>query len=128
MKDFIAVMKWDGGNRVTKFQDFGVKDDADAHVGTHADNFPNAFVVSKPNDSFGSWLVDPITKTVSIDFPVIVPPTLTERVAKIAESTSDADVLQFKMMFRFKNSILRLEGKPTLTKAQFLTFLESELP
>ena len=51
----------------------------------------------------------------------------TNRIAKLANSTSDTDVVQFKMMFQLANSIRVLEGKLALTKAQYLTFLESQL-
>ncbi len=66
MKQFIAIVSWDGNNRCTKFQDFDVEADATAHVVGFG-----GIVVSKPNGGVRDWLVDPVGKTVSVD---VLPP------------------------------------------------------
>ena len=62
MKDFIAVVK-NENNKVTKYQDFDVESDADAHVVTYG-----GFVVPKPSsDRMDYWVVDADKKTVTYD-------------------------------------------------------------
>ena len=62
MQDYIAVVK-NENNKVTKYQDFDSKSDADAHVATYG-----GFVVDKPDDDrVGYWVVDADKKTVTYD-------------------------------------------------------------
>ena len=62
MKDYIAVVK-NENNKVTKYQDFVSKSEADAHVATYG-----GFVVDKPDDDrMDYWVVDADKKTVTHD-------------------------------------------------------------
>ena len=62
MEDYIAVVK-NESNKVTKYQDFASKSDADAHVATYG-----GFVVDKPDgDRIDYWVVDADKKTVTYD-------------------------------------------------------------
>ena len=62
MKDYIAIVK-NANNKVTKYQDFDSKSEADAHVATHG-----GFVVDKPDsDRMDYWVVDASKKTVTYD-------------------------------------------------------------
>ena len=61
MKDYIAVVK-NENNKVTKYQDFAVKLDADFHVITHG-----GFVAEKPSDRRKYWVVDADNKTLTHD-------------------------------------------------------------
>ena len=62
MKDYIAIVK-NANNKVTKYQDFDSKSEADAHVATHG-----GFVVDKPDsDRMDYWIVDASKKTVTYD-------------------------------------------------------------
>ena len=62
MQDYIAVVK-NESNKVTKYQDFAAKSDADAHVATYG-----GFVVDKPDgDRMDYWVVDADKKTVTYD-------------------------------------------------------------
>ena len=62
MEDYIAVVK-NESNKVTKYQDFASKSDADAHVATYG-----GFVVDKPDgDRIDYWGVDADKKTVTYD-------------------------------------------------------------
>ena len=62
MQDYIAVVK-NEGNKVTKYQDFASKSEADAHVATHG-----GFVVDTPDsDRMDYWVVDDDKKTVTYD-------------------------------------------------------------
>ena len=62
MLDYIAVVK-NEGNKVTKYQDFGSKSEADAHVEKYG-----GFVCDKPdNERIDYWVVDADKKTVTYD-------------------------------------------------------------
>jgi len=62
MEKYIAVVRHEG-NKVTKYQDFASKSDANAHVVTYG-----GFVVDKPsNDQMGYWAVDADKKTITYD-------------------------------------------------------------
>lgn len=127
MKSHIAVMQATADNRVAKYQDFDTKPVAQAHVAAHLANYPNAFVAPKPNDTFSSWLIDPGAKTLSIDFPVIVPPTNEERIDAAFPQTDTARVL-FEYLFELTNRVIAREGGTALTRTQFKTRLKAKLP
>ena len=61
MQDYIAIVK-NENNKVTKYQDFASKSEADAHVATYG-----GFVVDKPSDRMDYWIVDADKKTVTHD-------------------------------------------------------------
>ena len=61
MKDYIAIVK-NENNKVTKYQDFDEKSEADAHVATYG-----GFVADKPSDRMDYWIVDADKKTVTHD-------------------------------------------------------------
>ena len=62
MEKYIAVVKHES-NKITKYQDFAVKEDADAHAATYG-----GFVADKPsNDQMDYWVVDADKKTITYD-------------------------------------------------------------
>jgi hypothetical protein len=62
MLDYIAVVK-NEDNKVTKYQDFAAKSDADVHIAMHG-----GFVVDKPSsDRMDYWVVDDDKETVTYD-------------------------------------------------------------
>ena len=126
MKNFIAIMNWNSSNRVAKFQDFDVEADAVNHVSSHTGEYPEAFVVPTPSDSFMSWLVDPVAKQVMVDFPVVTPPTLEERMDAAFPQTDSARAI-FNAFFNMENRIRALESKPAITKSQLRKWFESQL-
>ena len=121
-------MEWSVQNRIEKYQDFNIEQDALDHVALHLGAFPNAFVVPKPNDSFNSWLIDGGNKTVSISFPPPpTPPTDEERIDAAFPQTDVARVI-FEALFDQENRLRALEGGVAITRAQFKAFLKSKLP
>jgi len=68
---FVAVVGWDGGNRVTKYHDFQTLGEAQAHVGQHG-----GFATTRPAVPVGDWLVDSGAGTLSIDVIPAVKPTV----------------------------------------------------
>ena len=61
MKNYIAIVK-NEGNKVTKYQDFDDKSDAEAHVITYG-----GFVADSPSDKWKYWGVDAGEKTLTYD-------------------------------------------------------------
>ena len=62
MKNYIAIVR-NENNKVTKYQDFDVESDADAHVVTYG-----GFVVPKPSsERMYYWVVDADAQTVTYD-------------------------------------------------------------
>ena len=61
MENYIAVVT-NENNKVTKYQDFASKSEADAHVVTYG-----GFVVDKPSDRMNYWIVDADKKTLVFD-------------------------------------------------------------
>ena len=62
MKNYIAIVR-NENNRITKYQDFDVESDADAHVVTYG-----GFVVPKPSsERMIYWVVDADAETVTYD-------------------------------------------------------------
>jgi len=62
MEKYMAVVRHEN-NMISKYQDFAVKSDADAHVLTYG-----GFVVDTPSSgSFNYWVVDADKKTVTYD-------------------------------------------------------------
>jgi hypothetical protein len=53
----VAIMAWDGSNRVTKYQDFETEAMALAHVAGNVERFPNAFVGEAPAGDAADWMV-----------------------------------------------------------------------
>ena len=74
--DFIAVMSYDGSNRVEKYGRFGTQAAADAHVAAFIGQYTDAFVTSDPGSSADEWLVDPVAHTISISATPVVPPSV----------------------------------------------------
>ena len=128
VKPFVAVMDWTVENRVAKFQDFDIEQDALDHVGLHLGKHPNAFVIPKPNDSFFSWLIDGGNKTVSVSFlPPPTPPTDEERIDTAFPQSDSARVI-FEVLFELTNRTIALEGGAAVTRAQFKDFMKGKLP
>jgi len=62
MQDYIAIVK-NEDSKVTKYQDFAAKSDADVHVVTYG-----GFVVDKPDsERMDYWVVDDDKETVTFD-------------------------------------------------------------
>ena len=62
MEKYIAVVK-NEGNKITKYQDFAAKEDADAHAATYG-----GFVADKPDsDRMSYWIVDADKKSITYD-------------------------------------------------------------
>jgi len=61
-----------------------------------------------------------------VAFLAPTPPTPSVRVAEITGG-NDLQIVMFKLIFKPHNRVLTQEGSPTITVAQFLTFLEGEL-
>lgn len=120
-------MNWDSFNRVAKYQDFNTEAEAQAHIVGNQAAYPDAFAVSKPNDEFQSWLIDPATKNVSISFPVVIKPTDEERIDAAFPQTDVARVI-FEAFFEVANRLQALEGKSPITRDQLKTWLKSKLP
>lgn len=77
MEDFIAVVAWNGSNRITKFMDFNTQPEAAAHVAAHAGKYPAAFVAARPEQGgYRDWLVDGLAGTLGYDPPATVYPTV----------------------------------------------------
>ena len=63
MERYIAVVTHDESNKITKYQDFAVKEDADAHAATYG-----GFVADKPDsDRMSYWIVDADKKSITYD-------------------------------------------------------------
>ena len=128
IKPYLAIMDWSVENRVAKFQDFNIEQDAMNHVALHLGNYPKAFVVPKPNDSFKSWLVDGVNKNVSISFPTPPPPPTDEERIDTAFPQTDVARVIFDTLFEMINRVRVLEGNAVITRAQFKDFLKAKLP
>ncbi len=61
MKNFIAVVSSAAG-KITKFQDFDIEADADAHVILYG-----GFVAPSPGDNWEYWVVDDVAETLTYD-------------------------------------------------------------
>ena len=79
---YLAIVAWNGSNRLTKYQDFITEADAAAHVVRVFDNFPDAFVAPHPGGFLEDWLIDPVAKTLSISQSV-------ERLAEFKKAKRD---------------------------------------
>lgn len=66
-----AIMAWTPQNRVAKYANFSSADAADQHVADFAERYPHAFVVLTPDAPVECWLIDTVTKAVSIDAPPV---------------------------------------------------------
>ena len=65
---FIAVMAWTVSNRISKYTGFDRQADADRHVSSFADRYPDAFVVSAPvQGDISDWLVNPVGNALTYD-------------------------------------------------------------
>ena len=64
--DWVAVVAYDGDNRVTKYQPFDSQSAADAHVAAFLSKYPDIFATTNPGGNVADWLVDPAAHTVSI--------------------------------------------------------------
>lgn len=61
MENYIAVVSH-ADNKITKYQDFALEADANAHVSAHG-----GFVCAKPNGILNYWVVDADKKTLTYD-------------------------------------------------------------
>jgi hypothetical protein len=93
MKQFIAVVDWDGATgRVGKFQDFDTEEEASAHVERARENnkWPLAFVAESPGGGWAGLKVISVGELASEAPPVVEqPPTVEDRLAAL-EARLDA--------------------------------------
>lgn len=87
---FIAIMKVEAG-RVAKMQDpFDTLEEAQAHVDTHAANYPNAFALARPVGNAGEWLI-------AADNTITVSPVAPTAAQMKAERTAQLDDTQWEV-------------------------------
>ena len=67
---FVAIVGWDGSNRLAKYQPFPTLPEAQAHALKHG-----GFAIATPAGNKKNWLIDPVAKTISIS----ASPILTSR-------------------------------------------------
>ena len=70
----LAIVAWDGANRVIKYQDYPTAEEATAHVARVLATFPDAFSTVSPGGGPRDWLVNPVQKTLSFNPPPPPPP------------------------------------------------------
>lgn len=68
---YLAIVAWNGNNRLTKYQDYKTQAEAEAHTLRVSTRFPSAFVALHPGGGSSDWLIDPLTSTLSV---VPIPP------------------------------------------------------
>ena len=84
---FLSIVAWTGANRVAKYLDHETEAQAQAHVAFVLPKFPDAFVASRPASGPRDWLIDPVTKTLSVDIvPPVPPPTKEEIYNQVIKS------------------------------------------
>ena len=65
---YIAIVNTTPDNKIAKFQEYETKQEADDHILRVKDNFPNAFVVDKPEPYvFDYMTVNVGAKTITFD-------------------------------------------------------------
>ena len=65
---YIAIVNTTPDNKIAKFQEYETKQEADDHILRVKDNFPNAFVVDKPETYvFDYMTVNVGAKTITFD-------------------------------------------------------------
>ena len=116
MKAYIAVVK-NENNKVTKYQDFASKSDADAHVVTYG-----GFVVDKPDsDRTDYWVVDADKKTVTYDKSTADSDDVKGiATAKIAE-------LEQKITARRIRDTFNADSDTATAAKKFITDIEAEI-
>ena len=62
---YLSIVRWGADNYVDKYQECATQEEANAHVASVAETFPNAFSSVRPAGGPKDWLVDPAAKTVS---------------------------------------------------------------
>ena len=115
MKDYIAVVK-NANNKVTKYQDFDSKSEADAHVATYG-----GFVDDKPSEHVEYWVVDADEKTLTYD----------EVSAKSdeVEATARAKIseLEKKITARRIRDTFNADSDTATAAKKFITDIEAEM-
>ena len=81
---FVAIVAWTDENRLAKYQDYETEREADEHVARVTDRFPSAFVIPHPGGGPMEWVIDPVTKTVSV---VPLPPPKKDYILSVKELT-----------------------------------------
>jgi hypothetical protein len=108
--DWLAVMGYDGSNRVTKYQSHDTEAMADTHVAAFIGQFPNAFVAENPGGGSGDWLVEPVGKTLSNSAPI--PPALTEFVVDFDTFEARFEVAEWNAATDYVYESNTTTGKP----------------
>ena len=103
---FLAIVAWDGANRVAKYQDYPTEAEAVAHVARVATNFPDAFVAPHPGAGPRDWLVDPVAKTLSVLVPSSV--LIASKATKRDEFKAEA-IIRMAAQVSAWNSFARIE-------------------
>jgi hypothetical protein len=134
MNNFIAVMKWDGENRVAKYMDFASESDAQAHIDRYTADYPDAFIAPKAGDISSYWLVDFINKSISLNIPPPKPPPTDEERIDAAFPQTDVARVIFEVFFEMANQIRALQDtvngttQGPLTRTQLKDFMKTKLP
>jgi len=132
---FMAVMAWDGDNRITKYLPFDTETEADAHIAAHIGNYPNAFTVVVPTSPEGGprdYVLDPVAETATYSPIVVPPPTDDERIDS-AFPTNDKNTVLLKAFRKLANDHRALSNAtngtslPMLTLDQVRAWFKSEL-
>jgi len=134
---FLAIMSWDGENRITKYLPFPTEAEADAHIAAHVGQYPNAFsavVPTTPEGKLRDYVVDEAAGTVAYTpEPGPPPPTDDERIDEAFNQASDKNVVLLKAFRKLANDIRTLENtvngtsQPMLTLSQVRDWFKGEL-
>ena len=126
---YLVIVKVEN-NRVTKFAEYAIQADANAHVLRVTGMFPNAFVWDASalpiNKSIRDlWVVG---QTVTIVPFIDVFPTADERIDYAFPITVDDRMrVLFEALFEVINRVRVLEGLGTVTKLQLRDWLKTKL-
>lgn len=117
MSNYVAIMKWDVDNRVSKYMIFDVQENADNFVTDNISGSPQAFVVIDPPADPNELKADPDAKTVSF-FAKPDPPTKSKTVRLDEVMTRDET---------YKGLLLAIAKQQGLTEAAMRVLVEAEM-
>ncbi len=123
---YLAIMAWDPGGRVTKYQDFAEEAEAAAHVERCKADYPEALVTAFSGGSVGDLLVDAVAKSVSVSPPPPVVVSDAERIDAVFPDTDSGRVM-FQAFLELVNDVRQLQALPTMTDAELHRWFESKL-
>jgi len=87
---YLVVVDTTPDKKISKFQEYPTRGEADAHIGRIAGKYPNAFVVDNyTQNSFEHTTVDMIAKTIAYDSAAFeIDKTMMEWLASMAKTDS----------------------------------------